>query len=158
MPSLKAGVTAARVSPAVRMQQDKEINLAETATAAIDSVLGMLGDGAEPPKGLMPLKNAVADGEPMAIGNAMYLLLVEQCLDYDVVDGLMVPTTLDYGKTDDPKVKEKMQYIYSYGISMFQRKYISQDDLMDAVLTKVASRVGMDGPAFDKWLEMPAAV
>lgn len=151
-------MSAARVSPAVRMQEDKEINLAETATAAIDSVLGMLGDGAEPPKGLMPLKNAVADGEPMAIGNAMYLLLVEQCLDYDVVDGLMVPTTLDYGKTDDPKVKEKMQYIYSYGISMFQRKYISQDDLMDAVLTKVASRVGMDGPAFDKWLEMPAAV
>ena len=31
-----------------------------------------------------------------------------------------------------------------------------RDDLKDAVLNKVAGRVGMDGPAFDKWLQMPA--
>ena len=34
--------------------------------------------------------------------------------------------------------------------------YIKEDDLKDAVLNKVAGRVGMDGPAFDKWLQMPA--
>ena len=60
------------------------------------------------------------------------------------------------GKTDDPKVKEKLAYIYTYGISMFKRGYISQDALKDAVLNNVASRVGMDGPAFDQWLEIPA--
>jgi len=152
-----AGLAQGRV-PAhwVRMQ---EVNLGETATAAIDNVLGMLGEDTEPPKGLVAVKAAVADGEKLKIGNAMYLLLVEQCLDYDVTEeGVMVPTVMDYSKTDDPKVREKMQYIYTYGISMFKKEFISQEDLMDAVLTKVASRVGMDGPAFDKWLEMPAAV
>ena len=53
-------------------------------------------------------------------------------------------------------MKEKLAYIYTYGISMFKRGYISQDALKDAVLNNVASRVGMDGPAFDQWLEIPA--
>ena len=60
----------------------------------------------------------------------------------------MVPTKVDYGNTDDPKVMEKMSYIYGYRISMFKRGYIKEDDLKDAVLNKVAGRVGMDGPAF----------
>ena len=39
---------------------------------------------------------------------------------------------------------------------MFKRGYISEDALKDAVLNKVAAKVGMDGPSFDKWLEIPA--
>ena len=67
----------------------------------------------------------------------------------------MYPTAVDYSNTDDEKVREKMAYIYQYGISMLKRGYISQDALMDAVLTKIASRVGMTGEQFDQWLAIP---
>lgn len=53
-------------------------------------------------------------------------------------------------------VREKIGYVYTYGISMFKRGYINEGDLKDAVINKVAGRVGMDGPALDKWLEIPA--
>ena len=33
---------------------------------------------------------------------------------------------------------------------------ILEDALKDAILNKVAAKVGMDGPEFDKWLEIPA--
>jgi predicted DsbA family dithiol-disulfide isomerase len=39
---------------------------------------------------------------------------------------------------------------------MFKKNYIAEDALKDAVLNKVANRVGMDGPAFDQWLAIPA--
>lgn len=141
----------------VRMQEEPEkLNVAETASAAIDSILQMLGDETPPPKTMINVKTAVQEGDAMEIGNQLYLLLIEQTLDYDIEDSQMVPTKVDYGNTDDPKVMEKMSYIYGYGISMFKRGYIKEDDLKDAVLNKVAGRVGMDGPAFDKWLQMPA--
>ena len=111
--------------------------------------------GVEPPKTLVGLKQAVAGGEPLAIGEAMYLMLAEQTLDYDMKDGKMVPTVVDYKKTDDEKVKEKMTYIYTYGIGMFKKGFLSEEALRDAVLNKIANRVGMDGASFDKWLEIP---
>ena len=98
----------------------------------------------------------------------------------------MEPTKVDFKNTDDPKVQEKMRYVYSCenapagsncnapdtaphrasrahlalpdGISMFKKGFITEDALKDAVLNKVASRVSMDGPGFDKWLEVPAVV
>ena len=133
------------------------INLAESATGAIDSIMGMLSDDAEPPKELITVKTAVQEGEPMAIGAALYGLLVEQALDYDMKEGTMVTTSVDWANVDtaDDKVREKMAYIYTYGINMFKRGYISEDSLKDAILNKVACRVGMDGPTFDKWLDIP---
>lgn len=143
-------------STAVRMEEAAAPDLADTATAAIDSIMRMLSDEAEPPKSLLAVKNAVSDGDAMGIGEALYLLLVEQALDYDMVEGQMVPTVVDYSNTDDEKVREKMAYIYQYGISMFKRGYIGQDALKDAVLNKIAARVNMDGPGFDQWLAIPA--
>ena len=142
---------------AVRMQDEPPApeNLGETATAAMDSIMQMLSDEAEPPKNLIAVKNAVSGGDALAIGEALYLLLAEQALDYDMKDGMMYPTAVDYSNTDDEKVREKMAYIYQYGISMLKRGYISQDALMDAVLTKIASRVGMTGEQFDQWLAIP---
>lgn len=150
--------TAYRAAPAfsVRMQEAAALNIAETASAAVDGVLQMLGDDTEPPKSLLAVKQSVQEGDELEIGAALYLLLVEQALDYDMVEGKMVPTTVDYGNKDDPKVREKLGYIYSYGISMFKKNYIAEDALKDAVLNKVANRVGMDGPAFDQWLAIPA--
>ena len=82
---------------AVRMQEaPKEINIAETATGAIDSIMQMLSDDAEPPKNLIMVKQAVQDGkEPQEIGAALYLLMTEQVLDYDMSEGQMVPTAVD---------------------------------------------------------------
>jgi hypothetical protein len=174
----------------------EEVNLAETAMAAIDSCMQMLEGDTEPPQGLLPLKNAVAEGESLGIGAALYELLIEQCLEYEMTeDKTMVKGNVDYSNMEDPKVREKIGYIYSYGISMFQRGFIAEDKLKDVrpatadqqptrshrhvpttdtdhlcmcvrvctssvrtqlVLNKVASRVGMDGPKLDQWLNMPA--
>ena len=122
----------------------------------MDSIMGALGDGVDPPKAMLGVKQAVSGGDPLEIGAALYLLLTEQALDYDIEDGKMQPTKVDFSNTEDMKVKEKMAYCYTYGINMFKRGFISEDALKDAVLNKVASRVGMDGPAFDKWLAIPA--
>ena len=71
------------------MSDDEPINMAETATAAIDQLLGLLSDEAEPPKTLLPLKTAVAEGDEGNIAAALYCVMVEQCLDYDMVGGLL---------------------------------------------------------------------
>ena len=65
--------------------------------------------GVSPPKGMLPLKAAVAEGEPLGIGAAMYELLIEQCLDFDMKDNMMQKTAVDYANLEDPKVREKMQ-------------------------------------------------
>lgn len=64
-------------------------SMAETATAAIDQLLGLLSDEAEPPKSLLPLKNAISEGDEAAISVALYSVMVEQALDYDMNDGLL---------------------------------------------------------------------
>ena len=133
-----------------------QVSIAERATAAIDTIMGMMGEGVDPPTSLIDLKNSVSAGDPMDIGDKMYLLLCEQSLDYDLVDGTMVKSTLDYSNKDDPKVKEKIGYVYSYGINMYKMGLVSGDRLKDAVLSKVASRVSMTGEELDKWLEIPA--
>ena len=71
------------------MSDNEPINMAETATAAIDQLLGLLSDEAEPPKTLLPLKTAVAEGDEGNIAAALYCVMVEQCLDYDMVGGLL---------------------------------------------------------------------
>ena len=55
-----------------------------------------------------------------------------------------------------PRVMEKLSYIYRYGITMFQRGMLAEEPLKEIVLTKIASRVGMNGEEFDQWLQVPA--
>ena len=131
--------------------------MAQMATSACDTLMGMLADGTEMPKAMIPVKEAVQSGDDAEISKQLYKLLVEQTLDYDSTEeGMLVPTTVDYSKTDDPKVKEKMTYIYSYGITMFKRDMIGGEALKEIVLSDIAGRVNMSGEEFDKWLEIPA--
>ena len=76
----------------------------------------MLPDGTEPPASLLPLKSAVSDGDDGAIVEALYTVMIDQTLDFDVTDeGMLMPTSADYSKYEtDPAVREKMSYIYSY--------------------------------------------
>jgi hypothetical protein len=130
-----------------------EISIAAAAQSSIDACLERLGPGEEEPKSLQPLKDAISEGDAVKMGAGLFKLLAEQSLDYDLNDeGKIVRTTIDYSNTDDEKVKERMSYIYKYGINMMMRDLISQEDLMQLVISDVASRVGMDGPAFDTWL------
>ena len=55
---------------------------------------------------------------------------------------MLVPTELDYSDKEDEKVKKKLQYIYSYGITMFQRGLIEGDAVP-------APRSNAHLPAFD---------
>jgi len=133
------------------------VDIAESASRAIDTLVGMLDDGVSPPPSLLALKQAIESGESETIAKALYELLVEQTLDFDMSEERkLVETKVDYSQTDNALVREKMLYVYTYGISMFKRGYISGDALKEVVLEKVAARVGMDGPEFDKWLNIPA--
>ena len=87
-------------------------------------------------------------------------LLVDQALDYDTLetDGqvVLVPTSVDYTNLEDPRIKDKMKYVYTYGIGMYTRGMMEAEQLKAIVLERLAGRIGMDGPAFDRYLEMPA--
>ena len=128
------------------------------ATAAIDQLLGMLGEDVDPPATLMPLKTAISEGDQGDISAALYCVLIEQALDYDNKEGKLYKTDVDFGNKDDPRVREKIAYIYSYGITMFKRGFIQAEPLQKIVVERIASRIGLDGPALDKWLEIPAAM
>lgn len=134
---------------AAEPEPEPEINMAETATAAIDSIMQMCGDETDPPRAMLGLKNAVQGGDKLTIGAALYDLLIEQALDYDMAEGqvqqrydaptrnaqkilpcllhhrhvwqTMVKTSVDYTNKEDPEVLKKLRYIYSYGISMLQK-------------------------------------
>jgi hypothetical protein len=135
----------------------EDIDLASTATAAIDNIMAMCPDDVDPPTAAMAdLKSAVSSGDTMEIGNKMYLLLIEQCLNYDIMDGKMQKTVVDYSNLEDEEVMKKMTYIYTYGISMFKKGLVAEDALKDAVLNRLAAKVGKDGPGFDQWLAIPA--
>jgi len=139
-----------------------EPSIADLAAQAIDQMMSILQEGVQPPPSMMQLKQSLNDGDEHAMKTNIYLLLVDQSLDYDTVEEgdlvSMVPTTVDYYNTEDPRVKDKMRYVYSYGISMFKRGMIDGEHLKSIVLEKLAGRIGMDGPTFDQYLEMPAAV
>jgi len=150
-------VQTSRSRTPLAQDEAQTVDLAETATAAIDSLMSALSPEVEPPKALMPLKSAIQGGDQAEIAKSLYLLVVENALDYDVnADKVIVKSEVDYGNLDDPRVREKIGYVYTYGISMFKRGYINEGDLKDAVINHVAGRVGMNGPALDKWLEIPA--
>ena len=118
----------------------------------------MLGDDVDPPSTLLPLKSSISEGDPNAISAALYTLMVEQALDYDVNDGQLFKTKLDITNKEDDAVKEKLMYIYSYGITMFKRGLIQQEPLQQIVEERIAKRVGLDGPGLDQWLNVPAAM
>lgn len=131
-----------------------KINITEAAVGAAEKIMSMLGDNVEVPKEILSVKQAVEEGEPMAIGTALYKMLTWQTLEYDMNNGTMVPTVADYANKEDLRVREKVGYIYRYGIHMAMRGLLSDDALEDVVVTSVASRLGMDGVALDKWLNI----
>ena len=131
----------------------------EQATAMCDRCVSMMNDECTPPTALADLKDAIASGDLPAVRVAQLSLLIEQTLSFDVSeDGVLSPTALDVSNKDDEEVMGKYQYLYSYGIKMFTAGLVPQDKLQQIVLEKLAARVGLDGPAFDKWLQVPAVV
>lgn len=156
VPLAQRGARSLRSRAPAPLAQE-EVDMAETATAAMDSMMAALSPDVDPPKAMMGLKEAIQDGEPLQIGSALYDLVVENALDYDVnEDKVIVKSDIDFSNRDDPRVRDKITYAYTYGIGMFKRGYIAEDALKDAVINKVAARVNLDGPGLDKWLEMPA--
>lgn len=87
-------------------EEAPNVDLAETATAAIDSLMSALSPDVEPPQALMPLKAAIQGGDQAEIGKGLYLLVVENALDYDVSDGkVIVKSDVDYGNLEDPRAR-----------------------------------------------------
>ena len=117
--------------------------MAEKATAAMDQMLSMLSEGVDPPASLITLKQAVSSGDNKEITKALYSVLIDQTLDYDVTEeGMLVNTKADYSKPEeDELVKEKMMYIYGYGITMFKRGFIEPEPLKELVEVSTPSRL-----------------
>ena len=57
----------------------------------------------------------------------------------------------------DAELVGRMQYVYSYGIKMFQAGMITEEALKPIILDELCARVGMTGEELDQWLAMPAA-
>eukprot|EP00965_Chrysotila_dentata_P228899 6196868-Pleurochrysis_carterae.AAC.1 len=90
------------------------VDIAESASRAIDTLVGMLDDGVSPPPSLLALKQAIESGESETIAKALYELLVEQTLDFDMSEERkLVETKVDYSQTDNALVREKMLYVYT---------------------------------------------
>ena len=156
--TILASASARQRYPTVKASD--EPSMADLSAQAIDQMLSMLEEGVDPPPSLMQLKVSLTEEDEAAMRTNIYLLLVDQSLDYDTVekDGMvvLVPTVVDYMNAEDPVVKEKMKYVYSYGIQMYKRGIIEAEQLKKIVLDRLAGRIGMDGPTFDRYLEMPA--
>merc|ERR1712113_465135 len=127
--------------------EDAAASMADMATAAMDQLLRMLPEGMDPPESLLTLKSAISEAGDGTITEALYAVMIDQTLDYDVTaEGMLAETKADYSNHEtDPLVREKVSYIYSYGITMFKRG-------------KIDARVGLDGAGLDKWLAIPSAV
>ena len=131
----------------------------EQANRMVDSFVDMLGDLA-PPASLIALKDAIGEGELSGVRVAQFVLLVDQTLEYELnpETSTVSSSTLEYDNTEDEALVTKMRYLYTYGIKMFMAGLVTQEQLQAVVLNKLASRVNMDGAAFDQWLEVPAVV
>ena len=183
-PALARPAALASRSAVTRMCE--EPSPLELATKMCDNFVEMCErGGATPPTALATLKEAIREGDLPAVRAAQYELLIQQTLEYDLDEEKQSVTaaSIDYSKTDDEAVVAKMKYLYTYGIKvrcghisdtfiasaltdrawprsaqMFMSDMLTQEQLQQIVLDKLASRVGMDGQAFDKWLEVPAVV
>lgn len=160
-PTVPCWVPPATRCPIPTMQTQEEVETAvEQAIQFADHTISILGEDVPPPKSLAFLKEAISRVEQAGLSplrEAIYVTLIEQTLDYEVVDdGKLVLSSLDYNDTEDERVLSKMQYLYRYGINMLQMGYIAGDAVKSIVLEKLAARVSMSGEEFDKWLDMPA--
>merc|ERR1712196_406016 len=116
----------------------------------------MLGEGVDPPDSLLQLKEAIYERDNAKITENLYMLLIDQQLNYDMnAEDKLVPTKLDFSKKEDATVFQKINYVYSYGINMLKRGMIDREPLTRIVEEKIAKKVGMDGKALDEWLSMP---
>ena len=67
----------------------------------------------------------------------------------------MPEASLDAGPLTTPALPA---FAAKDGIKMFMSELLTQEQLQEIVLQKLAAKVELDGPAFDKWLEVPAVV
>mmetsp|Transcript_4345 Transcript_4345/g.14026 ORF Transcript_4345/g.14026 Transcript_4345/m.14026 type:complete len:180 (+) Transcript_4345:130-669(+) len=149
-------VKPTRAAPVMQEEPDPF----EMATAQGDSLMMMLGN-LEPPPSLPGLKEAISSGDLGKLRVAQFELLIDQTLMYDTEgegDSIRLQPTAATMAQDDDLTKEKMRYVYAYGIKMFMAGFLEQETLQEIILERLAKKVGLDGPGFDQWLEMPAVV
>ena len=147
-------------SGAVVLDAADDAQAQEQAASAMDQMLNLLGD-LEPPEALRELKFAMMDDADAAkIRALLYKCVIVQQLDYNLVEEdppRLEKAAFDFKNREDDELIGRMQYVYSYGIKMFQAGMISEADLKPIVLEELCGRVGMTGEELDQWLAMPAA-
>ena len=100
------------------------------------------------------------DADAPTIRALLYKLVIVQQLDYNLLEGdepRLEEAKFDFKNKDDAELVGRMQYVYSYGIKMFQAGMITEEALKPIILDELCARVGMTGEELDQWLAMPAA-
>mmetsp|Transcript_14469 Transcript_14469/g.45588 ORF Transcript_14469/g.45588 Transcript_14469/m.45588 type:complete len:170 (+) Transcript_14469:86-595(+) len=144
--SVRAAASAAAAPESV-------VQMAQEQTKKLRQMLGAL---AGPPE-LERLEAGISSGASTEeLGVAMFDLLVTMTLDFRNQDsGAIEPVEEPGGSLpQSDEVRQKLQYLYTYGIRMMTTGLLSVDSLKDLVLKRLAARVGMDGKELDDWLDV----
>jgi hypothetical protein len=113
------------------------------------------------PASIQFLSDAIAKGSYNKVGEGIYAVMIDLVLDYDVKEDYDPEsdespyslTSLDYTKTDDPDVREKVLYLLQYGIGMVENRYLRENSFYDIFEARVVNRMGMDIEEFNKAYE-----
>lgn len=129
--------------------------MAKAADLTLQHLQQNMGAGVEMPPEFEELKKGRAGGAGTeALGRLVYNLMCEEAMLFDKDEfGVLTPTRFDLkNDCDDPEVKQKVSYVYRYGISMIQAGLIGMDDVKLAAKDRLIARVGKSPQEFDEWL------
>ena len=103
------------------------------------------------------LESAVNDhAPPETLAQLIYMLMCEVAIRYDESpDGkVLTPTVYDLKRDKNvPEVKERLQRVYRYGLSMLLNGGIGEEDLKTFVLDRLGGAVGLGIDGLNKYLE-----
>lgn len=116
------------------------------------------------PSSMEFLSDAIARGGYTRIGEGIYAMTIDLTLDYDANENYnpesgespYTLTKVDYKKTDDPIVRDKVMYLWQYGLQMVERRFLPENSFYNIFETRVVNRMGMEPEDFiakyEEWL------
>mmetsp|Transcript_20261 Transcript_20261/g.26228 ORF Transcript_20261/g.26228 Transcript_20261/m.26228 type:complete len:172 (-) Transcript_20261:54-569(-) len=127
----------------------------ELAQNQVDKLRETLGSTPPPPELIKLEADIKRDASKQELGLSMFNLLITMTLDYDNVDGYIEPA-LDLPEIlpQSEDMRQKMTYLYTYGMRMNASDLLSLGDLKDTILNRMAKRVGLSGEDLDNWLDV----
>lgn len=129
---------------------------AENAARHFAGMSDALAPGVDPPPEVDALRKALDEGaDEETLMTRVYELMCEQAMlfDQDPETGMFVVTEADYVTGRDvPELKEKIGYIYGYGMGLVTEGMLGVEACKGIVQSRLIERTGLAPEEFDKWL------